>query len=73
MGLRLWLVQQGLEVGLQIHPVVLGCLLVHPCGSILSGAPVGFLEPVDVHEVGQGTHRCSRHLPGQFCYPLLFR
>jgi hypothetical protein len=70
-GLRA--VEQTLQVALQVPLVVFRGHPVHAHGAILAGALVRFLQPVDVHQVGQRSECHLRRLFRQRCYPLLFR
>jgi hypothetical protein len=66
-------VEQALQVSLQILFVVSRGHSVYAHRSILAGASIRFLQPVDVHQVGQRGERHLRRLLRQRCYPFLFR
>jgi len=70
---RLRAVEQDLQVPLQILFVLLRGHSIHAHGTILAGAPVRFLQPVHIHQLGQRSERHLWRLFRQLCYPLLFR
>jgi len=65
-------VQQRLKVGLQVYRVLRGRLSVHADCTVLAGALVGFTQPFQVDQVGQGSETHCGALLRQLCYPLLF-
>jgi hypothetical protein len=73
VGPRLRSLQEGLEVGLSVLPILRYRLAVVSGNTVLAQAPVCFASPVDVEIVVQGRETHRRLLLRQRCSPLLCR
>ena len=70
---RLGPIQKRLEIVLQVLRILGPCLPVYARGPVFAGPVESLAQPVNVHQIGQGSESHLRRSFRQHRYPLLFR